>query len=102
MDAGGLLLLVVLLQRCSCRLTGHGKSVNFRQVEKKILDRILSPTIYDSQAQHSCIDIRVEKPRPCHCEKLKLIEFVHCSFWLVLAPGSWLSIFTRPGHRCYV
>ena len=26
-----------------------GKIVNYRQVEKNILDKILSPTIYDSQ-----------------------------------------------------
>merc|ERR1719336_3845065 len=29
--------------------SGHAKTVNYRMVEKKILDRILSPSIYDSQ-----------------------------------------------------
>ena len=28
---------------------GRTKTVNYRMVEKKILDRILSPSIYDSQ-----------------------------------------------------
>ena len=29
--------------------SGRAKTVNYRMVEKKILDRILSPSIYDSQ-----------------------------------------------------
>ena len=45
------LILMMMSLRIYSRLppTGHAKTVNYRMVEKKILDRILSPTIYDSQ-----------------------------------------------------
>ena len=46
-----LVLMMVATMRIYSRLppTSHAKTVNYRMVEKKILDRILSPTIYDSQ-----------------------------------------------------
>ena len=46
-----LLLMMFSTMKIYSRLppTSHAKTVNYRMVEKKILDRILSPTIYDSQ-----------------------------------------------------
>ena len=41
-----LAMVVIISVEVSSR---KSKSTNFRQVEKKILDRILSPDIYDSQ-----------------------------------------------------
>ena len=50
-----IIMLLILMMFSTLRIhsrlppTGHAKTVNYRMVEKKILDRILSPTIYDSQ-----------------------------------------------------
>ena len=55
----GLFIVTSILVQISSRLSTNShnyvdprtksKAVNYRQVEKNILDKILSPTIYDSQ-----------------------------------------------------
>ena len=53
--------MMFLTVKIYSRLPPAGKSVNYRMVEKKILDRILSPSIYDSQirpkAQNFCLNV---------------------------------------------
>ena len=50
-----MMMLMILMMFSTMKIhsrlppTSHAKTVNYRMVEKKILDRILSPTIYDSQ-----------------------------------------------------
>ena len=52
----GFFIVTSILVQISSRLSTNShnyapktKAVNYRQVEKNILDKILSPTIYDSQ-----------------------------------------------------
>ena len=56
-----LVMMMFLTVKIYYRLPPAGKSVNYRMVEKKILDRILSPSIYDSQirpkAQNFCLNV---------------------------------------------
>ena len=60
-----LVMMLFLTVKIYSRLppAGHAKTVNYRMVEKKILDRILSPSIYDSQI----------RPKAGHCVEMLVL-----------------------------
>ena len=68
MNSTSVMVMVVMMLFLTVKIysrlppNGRAKTVNYRMVEKKILDRILSPSIYDSQI----------RPKELCCLKLLL------------------------------
>lgn len=68
MNSTSVMVMVVMMLFLTVKIysrlppNGRAKTVNYRMVEKKILDRILSPSIYDSQI----------RPKELCCIKLLL------------------------------